>query len=207
MFFYKIGVYMKVCNEQLLESMLSYIKTYQVKNGRSPSYRNIMKALNLSSLSVVFRYIDVLRSRGELEKNDLGEIGISSNLNCCKSVIAPILGTVTCGAPIYAQENIEGVYSLPSAIFGRGELFLLHAEGDSMINAGIQNGDILVVRKTEVAENGQIVVALLGDSATVKTFYKKKDCVVLHPENPQYKDIITKEVKILGIVEHLIHKF
>lgn len=198
---------MKVCNEELIENMLSYIKTYQVKNGKSPSYRNIMKALNLSSLSVVFRYIDLLRSRGELKKNDLGEIGISSNLNCCKSVIAPILGTVTCGTPIYAQENIEGVYSLPSAIFGKGELFLLHAEGDSMINAGIRNGDILVVKKVDVAENGQIVVALLGDSATVKTFYKKKDYAILHPENPQYEDIITKEVKILGIVEHLIHKF
>ena len=198
---------MKVCNEKLVESMLSYIKTYQIKNGRSPSYRNIMKALNLSSLSVVFRYIDVLRSRGELEKDDLGGIGISSNLNCDQSIIAPILGTVTCGKPIIAQEDVEGIYSLPTAIFGHGDLFLLHAEGDSMINAGIRSGDILVVKKSEVAENGQIVVALLGDSATVKTFYKKRDYVVLHPENPLYEDINTKEVKILGVVEHLIHRF
>ena len=95
---------------------------------------------------------------------------------------------------------------MPSANFGKDELFLLHAEGYSMINAGINSGDILTVRKCECAENGQIVVALLDDSATVKTFYKKKDCIVLHPENSRYDDIITKDVKILGIVEHCIHK-
>ncbi len=197
---------MKVINEQLLEQMLDYIKTYQVENGRSPSYRNIMKKLNLSSLSMVHRYLELLYERGSIEKDKLGCIDISSNLNCAGTIIAPIVGTVTCGKPIYAEENIEGVCKLPSAIFGKDELFLLHAEGDSMINAGINSGDILTVRKCECAENGQIVVALLDDSATVKTFYKKKDCIVLHPENSRYDDIITKDVKILGIVEHCIHK-
>ena len=198
---------MKVNNESLLEKMLDYIKTYQIRKGKSPTYRNIKEQFNLSSLSIVSRYVDVLAKRGEVEKNAKSGIEISSNLNSGSTIVAPIIGTVTCGRPIYAQENIEGNFQLPTAIFGHGERFLLHAEGDSMIEAGIRNGDLLVVRKTENAENGQIVVALLGDEATVKTFYKKNDHVVLHPENERYDDIITTNVKILGVVEHFIHKF
>lgn len=198
---------MKTLNENLLASMLDYIKTYQVKNGKSPSYRNIIKQFNLSSLSMVDRYLEVLISRGEIAKDAEGKIEISNNLDSSSIITAPIIGTVTCGTPIYAQENIEGNFTLPTAIFGHGEHFLLRAEGDSMIEAGIRNGDLLVVRKTESAENGQIVVALLGDEATTKTFYKKNDHIVLHPENSRYEDIITTDVKILGIVEHYIHKF
>ncbi len=198
---------MKILNESLLDKMLSYIKTYQIENGRSPSYRNIMKRFNLSSLSMVCRYIEVLRQRGLLEKDNLGGIEISENLSCAKTIIAPIVGTVTCGKPILAQENIEGNYQLPTAIFGNNELFMLYAQGDSMEGVGIKSGDVLVVRKCNVAENGQIVVALIDDSATVKTFYKKKDYVVLHPENDKYDDIITKNINILGVVQHNIHKF
>ena len=198
---------MKLVNEVLLEKMLDYIKTYQVREGRSPSYRNIKQQFKLSSLSLVQRYVSVLNARGELKKSSLGTIEISNNLNASSTITAPLVGTVTCGQPIYAQENIEGNFQLPSSIFGHGELFLLHAEGDSMIEAGIRNGDLLVVRKTQSAENGQIVVALLGDEATVKTFYKKTDHIVLHPENQRYQDIIATNVKILGIVEHFIHKF
>lgn len=198
---------MKNYNESLLEAMLDYIKTYQVREGKSPSYRNIKEQFKLSSLSIVNRYVDMLSSRGKLKKNTDGGINISSNLNAGSTITAPIVGTVTCGRPIYAQENIEGNFQLPTAIFGHGEHFLLHAEGDSMIEVGIRNGDLLVVRKTENAENGQIVVALLGDEATVKTFYRKSNHIVLHPENEKYDDIISTDVKILGIVEHYIHKF
>ena len=108
--------------------------------------------------------------------------------------------------PILAQENIESVCSLPCEIFGSGELFMLHAEGDSMEGVGIKSGDLLVVKKSSSAQNGQIVVALMDDSATVKTFYQKKDHIVLHPENEKYDDIISRDVKILGVVEHFIHK-
>ena len=198
---------MKNLNESLLKSMLDYIKTYQIREGRSPSYRNIKEQFKLSSLSMVNRYIEVLSSCGQLKKSALGGIGISSNLDCSSTITAPIVGTVTCGKPIYAQENIEGNYQLPTAIFGKGEHFLLHAVGDSMEEVGIRNGDLLVVRKIETAENGQIVVALIGDEATVKTFYKKSDHVVLHPENQRYEDMITTNVQILGVVEHYIHKF
>lgn len=197
---------MKVYNEEILEKLLDYIKTYQSNNGKSPSYRNIMKVLNFSSLSMVYRYLDILKSRNLIEKDKLGGIGISDNISLGQTILAPIVGVVTCGNPIYAQENIEGMYQLPIDIFGNGKTFILRAEGDSMEGVGIRNGDLLVVKQCESAENGDIVVALIEDSATVKTFYKKKDCVVLHPENDRHEDIITKNVKILGKVQHYIHK-
>jgi repressor LexA len=197
---------MKVLNEKLLEEICQYIKTYQVRQGRSPSYRNIAGHFNLSSLSLVSRYVDVLTDRGMIAKDEKGKI-YSSAFDSTSVVIAPMVGVVTCGNPILAQENIEAVCSLPTEIFGSGEMFLLTAEGDSMIGRGILSGDVLVVRKTSVAHNGQIVVALIDDSATVKTFIKQQDFVVLHPENEKYDDIITRDVSILGVVEHCIHKF
>ncbi len=197
---------MRILDESKLENILEYIKTYQIRNGKSPSYRNIQQKFSFKSLSTVSKYVQLLQNRGALEKGDNGEIEISSNLSCGDAIIAPIVGTVTCGRPILAQENIEGNYALPSAIFGKGDKFLLYAEGDSMEGVGIKSGDILVVNRCSVAENGQIVVALIDDSATVKTFYKKKDYIMLHPENPIYNDIIVKDVQILGIVEHFIHK-
>ena len=197
---------MKVLNEKLLEEICQYIKTYQVRQGSSPSYRNIAGHLNLSSLSLVSRYVDVLVERGIIERDESGKI-YSSTYDSTSVVIAPMVGVVTCGGPILAHENIEAVYSLPSEIFGTGEMFMLTAEGDSMIGKGISSGDLLVVRKTSIAQNGQVVVALIDDSATVKTFYKQRDCVVLHPENEKYDDIKTRDVSILGVVEHCIHKF
>lgn len=198
---------MKVLNEKLLSEMLDYIKTYQAKNGQSPSFRNIAKHFDIASLSTVSRYVDLLADRREIQKNSDGKIDYEYSFDASSMTIAPVVGVVTCGAPILAQENIEGMYALPSEIFGRGEIFLLHAEGDSMMEVGIQSGDLLVVRKTNYATNGQIVVALLEDSATVKTFYRRSDHVVLHPENKAYDDILTRNVSILGVVEHCIHRF
>lgn len=178
---------------------------FQLDNGRSPTYREIMKGQKLSSLSLVSRYVKLLEGNGNIKRNSLGEIDISYNINLSQSILAPLVGEVRCGEPILAQENIESVYRLPTEIFGSDNLFLLHAKGDSMADVGIREGDLLVVKKCETAENGDIVVALIEDSATVKRFYKEKDHVVLHPENPSYDDIITKDVKILGIVKQYIH--
>lgn len=196
---------MKQYNEAQLLKLQEFVKDQQLKMGKSPSYREIMKHVGFSSLSMVCRYVDLLASRGLLKK-EKGKIALSENLNRGDITIAPVVGTVTCGRPILAQENIESLESLPSGIFGNGELFLLHAEGDSMQDAGIQDGDLLVVRQTNSAENGQIVVALIDDSATVKTFYKHNDHIVLRPQNPRYDDIVLKDVTILGVVGHCIHK-
>ncbi len=198
---------MKAFNEALLIKLQEFIQGEQLKKGKSPSYREIMRQVGFSSLSVVGRYVDLLEMRGQLKKTCDGKIAFSQGFDCGKTIVAPLVGTVTCGKPILAQENIESVEHLPSGIFGSGDLFLLHAQGDSMIEAGIADGDLLVVKQTSSAENGQIVVALIDDSATVKTFYKHKNHVALHPENPRYEDIIVQDVKILGVVGHCIHRF
>lgn len=197
---------MKGFNEALIVSLQEFIKNEQLKKGKSPSYREIVKGVGFSSLSVAHRYVELLALRGQIKKDEFGGIAMPENLKSGQVTIAPVLGTVTCGKPILAQENIEGLPSLPTEIFGGGDLFLLHAQGDSMIGVGINDGDLLVVRQSNSAQNGQIVVALIDDSATVKTFYKKNDHIVLHPENPQYEDIIVKDVTILGLVGHCIHK-
>lgn len=196
---------MKKISEKVLSNILEFIKVFQLENGRSPSYREIQKHLSLSSLSLVGRYVNLLEEKGQVKRDEHGFIDISYNVKLSQSILAPVVGEVRCGEPIFAQENIESVYRLPTEIFGKDNVFLLHAKGDSMEGVGIREGDLLVVKKCESADNGDIVVALLEDSATVKTFYRKKDHIVLHPENDRYDDIITKDVKILGIVKQFIH--
>lgn len=196
---------MKSIDEERLSKIKAYIESFQLENGKSPSYRAIMQACGLKSLSLVSRYLELLQARGQVKKNPLG--GIEMSINLSSTTFAPLVGQVRCGAPIFAQENYQSICSLPSEIFGKGELFMLSAIGDSMEDAGIGEGDILVVRKSAYAENGQIVVALIDDEATVKRFKKTKDKIILHPENSKYQDIILDEVKILGVVQSCIHKF
>ena len=198
---------MKTIDERKAECMLEFVRMYQINNGKSPSYRTVQEQFKLSSLSVVKRYIDLLADRKFNKKDSSGAIDLSYNVNFSQTITAPVVGEVRCGEPIFAQDNIEAVYRLPTEIFGNGEIFLLHAQGDSMEDAGIRSGDLLVIKKCDTAENGDIVVALLDDGATVKRFYKKNTHVVLHPENEKYNDIIAKDVAILGIVQQCIHKF
>lgn len=196
---------MKQIDEEKLYKIKAHIETYQLENGKSPSYREVMEACNLTSLSLVSRYLDLLQTRGQIKKNPLG--GIEMSINLSSTTFAPLVGQVRCGAPIFAQENYQSICSLPSEIFGKGELFMLSAIGDSMKDAGINEGDILVVRKSDYAENGQIVVALIDDEATVKRFKKTSNKIILHPENSKYQDILLDDVKILGVVQSCIHKF
>ena len=116
----------------------------------------------------------------------------------------PLIGTVTAGQPIFAYENYEDYYSFPSGCFNGSDLFMLNVQGSSMIDAGIFDGDKIVVRRQETAENGDIVVALLDDSATVKRFFKKDGHIVLHPENEALSDIIVESAAILGKVVGLV---
>lgn len=198
---------MKVLDESVLSNLLTYIQTYQTQYGRSPSYRTIMHAMKFNNLATVSRYVGKLHSTGKIKKDNLGGIDISFNLKTNKATIAPLLGTVACGEPILAIENIEGNYALPADIFGNGETFLLRAKGESMVGAGIKDKDILVIKKCEDANNGEIVVALINEEATVKRFYKKGKKIILHPENPKFQDIVLDEVRVLGVVDSYIHKF
>lgn len=116
----------------------------------------------------------------------------------------PVLGEVACGSPILAEENIEEYVRLPISIFGKGDFFILRARGDSMINAGIEDGDLILARKQEVAEYNQIVVALVGDEATLKRFRPQGGKIYLHAENPAYEDIVLDSCLIQGVAVKII---
>lgn len=198
---------MKIINESKLNQVLDFIKDFQIREGRSPSFRQIAKAVSFPSLETAQRYVKILHDRNLIERDNIGKIVIPTKLEAGKTITASLVGQVACGTPILAEENIEKTVQLPTAIFGNRRSMLLRAKGDSMIGVGINDGDIIVVEICNQADNGQIVVALIDDSATVKTFYKKKEHIILHPENPKYQDIITKDVVIQGIVRHVIHTY
>ncbi len=191
--------------EQLI---FDYIKENLKKNGYSPSIRDIRTALDIKSTSTVHTYLERLERKGYIHKEngksrtlrieDAMDEGAAVNRNG----LVPILGKVTAGQPILAVENYEGFISYPEGE-GRShdaQLFALRVTGSSMIEAGILDGDLVIVERTETAENGQIVVALVDDSATVKVFYKEEGHYRLQPRNAAMEPIIVEEVTILGKV-------
>ena len=149
--------------------------------------------------------MEKLKEEGYISKSPNKNRAVNFKRN--SSVNIPLIGTVTAGQPIFAYENYEDYYSFPADSFHGSELFMLNVQGTSMIDAGICDGDKIVVRKQQNADNGDIVVALLDDSATVKRFYKKNGYYVLHPENETMADIVVEQVEILGKVIGLVRSF
>lgn len=191
----------KIDREQIV---LDYIQRYMTENGYSPSVREICKGCNIPSTATCFTVMNSLADKGLIAKSKVGEnkrrsVSIKQN-----AVKIPLIGTVAAGEPIFAQENYEDFYSVPSNLFGDEDLFMLTVKGDSMIKIGMFSGDKVIVRKQQTAENGEIVVALVDDSATVKRFYKKNGKFVLHPENDDMEDFIFDDVSILGKVVGLM---
>ncbi len=198
---------MKVISEEKVGRVRDFIKDFQQKEGRAPSFRQIAKACCLQSLQTAHKYVAILQSRGEIEKCDSGKIAVPFNLQKGRTVVAPLVGDIACGPQILAIQNIEATYQLPTAIFGDEPIMTLHAKGNSMTGVGIYDGDLIVAKICSEAKNGDIVVALIDDSATVKTYYKRNGKIVLHPENPEYDDIYPENLVIQGIVKHTIHSF
>lgn len=196
---------MRTLNTTTLDNMESFIIDYQKKKGKSPSFREVMKALNMSSLNLVRTYILALENSGRIERTRLGNIDMLPKLKPSGFTLAPLVGSIACGQPVDAVENIEGTFALPKAIFGNGNLFMLRAKGDSMIDAGIKDDDLIVIRKQNTAENGDIIVAMINGETTLKRFYKRNGKVVLHPENKEMKDIIVKDCEIQGVLVSCIH--
>lgn len=187
----------EMLNDKELE-VFNYIKG-RLNSGVSPSVREIMKAMGFKSTSTAHRYIEALVNEGLLEKT--GNVMRSLRLPNSESASVPILGTVTAGQPITAIEDIIGYVGFEAPSCDPQDLFALKIRGESMINAGILNGDIVIVERRCYAENGDIVVALVdGSDATVKTFYKEKGHFRLQPENDSMDPIIVDEVEILGRV-------
>ncbi len=188
-----------------MQAVLNFINEYNAEYGYPPTVREICAQLNIKSTASAYYYIEKLTAEGKLSKSPNKNRAVSFKRS--SSVNIPLLGVVTAGQPIFAYENYEDYYSFPAGSFRGEDLFMLRVQGTSMIDAGICDGDKVIVRKQQTAENGDIVVALLGDSATVKRFFKKQDHVVLHPENETMEDIIVQDVKILGKVVGLVRSY
>ncbi len=188
----------KIKNE---EAVFEYIQKFISENGYAPCVREVCSACGIKSTATVFNIINRLKERGMLEKSDVKRRAIALK---SKAVSIPLIGTVAAGQPIFAAENYEDYFSLPENFFSGGELFMLNVQGSSMIKIGMYDGDKVVVRKQETADNGEIVVALVDDGATVKRFFKRDNKIILHPENDDMQDFVFDDVKILGKVVGLI---
>ena len=193
--------------DEKINQVYNFTVEFIKDNGYPPSVREICLKLNIKSTATAYSYIERLKNMGLLEKSPLKKrsLSLSQKVNDFKSI--PLLGTIRAGAPIFAVENLDGYYPLPNDFTSADEQFALRVVGDSMINAGIYNGDIIIVNKQNSANNGEIVVALIDDSATVKRFYRKNNKIILHPENDFMEDMIFDEVYILGVVKGLMRKF
>lgn len=198
---------MRTLNTTTLVNMESFIIDYQKRKGKSPSFREVMKALNMSSLNLVRTYILALENSGRIERTRLGNIDMLPKLKPSGVAITPIVGSIACGQPVDAVEQIEESVTLPRAIFGGGDLFILHTHGDSMIDAGIREGDLIVVRKQNTADDGQIVVALMDGEATLKRLFHRNGKIVLHPENRQMQDIVVEDCEVQGVLVSCIKMY
>lgn len=183
------------------DAVFKFIQEFISENGYAPCVREVCKACNIKSTATAFSVINRLKERGLLEKSDVKRRAISLK---SKTVSVPIVGTVAAGQPIFANESYEGYVSLPDNFFSGEDLFILNVQGTSMIKIGIFDADKVVVRKQDTADNGDIVVALVDDSATVKRFFKRDGKFVLHPENDDMDDLVYDEVSILGKVVGLM---
>ena len=178
------------------------------QNGVPPSVREICAAVGLKSTSSVQANLIALEKAGYIERDPMLKRSIRVLGPLADNVTqVPLVGTVTAGLPILAVEQIEGYVPYTGTVSRDKSLFALHVRGESMINAGIFDGDIVIVEKTPVAENGEIVVALIEDEATVKTFYKENGHLRLQPENDTMEPIIVNEAIILGKVKALIRNY
>ncbi len=193
--------------------ILHFIKNHIQRQGYPPSVREICKGVNLKSTSTVHRHLEILENKEYIRKDPTKPRAIEilnkdddSLFTPKKTVDIPIIGKVTAGQPILAIEHIEDTFPVPIEIAERGSLFMLKVEGDSMIDAGIYSDDFVLVKQQNDANNGDIVVALIEDEATVKTFYKEKDHIRLQPENTSMEPILTNNVIILGKVIGLYRK-
>lgn len=184
--------------------ILEYIRDCVHQYGYPPSVREICKRVGLSSTSTVHAYLSRLEELGYIRrdpsKNRHIELLDEGSWRSKKIVPMPLVGQVRAGCPILAEECIEDVYPFAADFVGHDDCFMLTVRGDSMKDAGILEGDLIIIRQQSTAENGEIVVALIDDEATVKRFYKEKDRIRLQPENDDYEPIYTSNCQILGKV-------
>ncbi len=188
-----------------MKRICEYVESYVMKHGESPSMAGIGEAIGISK-ATAYRYLVEMDKLGLVSYDGKGITTERTKKLNQDVVMTPLVGSVPCGTPQYEEENIEEYIALPTAIFGNGDFFALRASGDSMTEAGIDDGDLVVVRKQKDAADGDIVVALVDNQSTLKRFFRDKETgrVILHPENSRMKDIIPRECYIQGVACHII---
>ena len=196
-------------------AILDFIITEISAKGYPPSVREIGEAIGLNSPSTVHSHLATLEQKGYIRRDKSKPRALevtfetgSSSLSFKEMVEVPILGQVSAGLPIFADENLEDTFPMPlSFIHSKENLFMLRVKGESMIEAGILDGDLVIVEQTNQVRNGEIAVVLVGDEATVKTFYKAANHIRLQPENSSMEPIIVQEAEVLGRVLGLFRRF
>lgn len=202
--------YGKISQKQ--SEILEYMKNEILNRGFPPSVREICEAVHLKSTSSVHSHLETLEKNGYIRRDPTKPRAIEivdDNFNLVRreTVNVPIIGKVSAGQPLLAVENIDGYFPIPSEYMPNNKTFMLIVQGDSMINAGIFNGDYVIVEQQQTAENGQKIVALVEDSATVKTFYKEDGHIRLQPENDTMEPIIVKQDQFFQILGKVIGVF
>ena len=202
--------YGRISNKQ--KEILEYLKSQIINKGYPPAVREICEAVKLKSTSSVHSHLETLEKNGYIRRDPskpraIEIIDDEFNLTRRELVNVPIIGTITAGQPILAVENIDSYFPIPSEYMPNQDTFMLKVKGDSMVNAGIFNGDKILVQKQTHAKNGDFVVALIGDEVTVKTFYKESGYYRLQPENDTMEPIIVPDLDIQGKVIGLFRMF
>lgn len=187
------------------QKILEYLKKCILERGYPPTVREICEEISLKSTSSVFNHLEKLEMAGYIRRDPSKSRSIEIvdddfNLTRRETVNVPLVGQVAAGQPILAQHNIEDYYPLPAEYVPKNECFMLRVRGDSMVNAGILNGDTIMVERCDTAINGQIVVALIDDSATVKRFFREDNMIRLQPENDTMSPIYVRDCQIVGKV-------
>ena len=199
--------------EDNLNKLMDYITCAVSEQGIVPSIREMCANIGVTSTSTINYYLNILEERGYIKRSFNKNRSIELTDKAKQNITPPnmksvgLVGKVAAGIPIFAEENKIDNFIFSKNLFNFENMFMLKVQGDSMIDASILDGDYVVVKQSQDAENGQIVVAMVEDGATVKTFYKEKDCIRLQPENPLYQPIISPDIQILGVVVGLVRKF
>ena len=192
------------------QEIFEFIRTYSSQHGYPPTVRDIGKAIGLTSSSTVHAHLSNLEKLGLLKRDPTKPRAIEVLVDKAKNLITPsglpLVGQVAAGAPILAEENVEEYVEMPPIAGGEEGEFVLRIRGDSMKDAGILDGDYVTVQRKETAKNGEIVVALVGEEATVKRYFKEKDHVRLQPENDAHEPIRTRDAQVIGRVVGLCRR-
>ena len=195
---------MRSKDPEIMKRIVDFVEAYHLDYNSSPSLRVIADGVGIGS-TTVYRYLMEMNERGMIcydgktirnEKIDKSQRG---------TIRAAVIGRIACGIPNLAEQHVEGYVNLPESLFGQGNFYILRASGCSMTEAGIDDGDLVVIREQNTAEDGQIVVALVDDEATLKRFFHEGDKIRLHSENPRMKDIFVTDCRIQGVAVKVIH--